>query len=278
MESPQLENGYTRIANEILEQTSKAKFNATQLKILLTIWRYTYGFNRKEHSFALTFLSEATGSHKSQLKKEVDKLIEYNVINVRKEATFNSARVLSLNKDYSKWQCLQVVNSSTVSESTTSTVSESTYSGVSESTYQERKVKDNTKEKDFKSVFDYYLELNLIKHRAYTKDMQKAITKACKDNKYDIEFCKILLDRHKKVIDLTKNKDFSVKVRSFSEFFGQKVFNATHLICAEYDEGGKYYEQYLKDNVINLPKKYTDEDLSEKDKEILKELGIEGVK
>ncbi|GAK01484.1 replication protein [Geomicrobium sp. JCM 19055] len=53
--NPQAENGYTRVANEIMEVVQEYKFSANELKIILCIWRYTYGFQRKEHSISLSF-------------------------------------------------------------------------------------------------------------------------------------------------------------------------------------------------------------------------------
>lgn len=114
---PQLEDGYTRIANEILEVVSKVKLNGTQYKILMVIWRYTYGFNRKDSEFSLNFLSEATNSNKQQVKRELDKLIEHKVITVVKEAGFNTSRRLSFNKKYSEWNIegVQYIKKDTVS-------------------------------------------------------------------------------------------------------------------------------------------------------------------
>ena len=105
---------------------------------------------------------------------------------------------------------------------------------------------ESKKKRNYKSVFDYYLSLNLIKHRTYTKDMQKAIESAMDNNKYDEDYCKLLLDRHKQVIEITKQSNFPVKVRGLTEFFGQKVKDSKHLICSEYEEGGAKYEKYLK--------------------------------
>lgn len=104
----------------------------------------------------------------------------------------------------------------------------------------------STEKNNYKEVYEYYLTLDLIKHREYTNDIMKAIKKAMDDNNYSIEYCKTLLDRHKKVVEITKNSKYPVKVRPITQFFGQKVKDATHLICSEYEEGGKYYEQHLK--------------------------------
>ena len=155
MRGPQLENGFTRIANEILEMVFKAKFNGTQFKIIMAIWRYTYGFNRKDSEFSLNFLSEAINSNKQQVKRELDKLIEDKVIIVFKEAGFNNSRRLGFNKKYTEWEVkgLENIKESTVSEleyTTVSeleytTVSELEYTTVSELEYQERQYKDNIK-------------------------------------------------------------------------------------------------------------------------------------
>lgn len=58
--NPQAENGYTRVANEIMEVVQEYKFSANELKIILCIWRYTYGFQRKEHSISLSFFLKIT--------------------------------------------------------------------------------------------------------------------------------------------------------------------------------------------------------------------------
>ena len=94
-------------------------------------------------------------------------------------------------------------------------------------------------------MYDYYLTLNLIKHKNYTDAMRNAIKKAIKENKYTLEDCKVLLERHSKVVELSKSADFKVKARGLDVFFGQKVYNGTNLICSEYEEGGSKYETYF---------------------------------
>lgn len=142
----QTEHGFTRVANELLEVVMVQKFNGTQFKIIMAIWRYTYGFSRKSHEFSLTFLSNATGVHKQRVKSDLDKLIENKIINVVSESTFTKSRELSFNKNYDEWIGLQSTKKNTVSESADSTVSESDYTTVSESADQERNIKENNKE------------------------------------------------------------------------------------------------------------------------------------
>jgi phage replication O-like protein O len=122
MASPQLENGYTKIADEILEVLPKYKFNGSQMRILMVILRYTYGFSRKQHELSLTFISEATGMNRTQVRRELNTLIAKNVILVLKEASFRKPRVIAFNKNYDQWQVerelirVQGTNSLPVSE------------------------------------------------------------------------------------------------------------------------------------------------------------------
>lgn len=101
----QLENGYTRIANEILDQMAKVKLNGSQFRILMVVWRYTYGFQRKEYPMSIKFISENTGIHKRQVQRELNALIEANVLQVSKEASFSSPATVAFNKHFDQW-CL----------------------------------------------------------------------------------------------------------------------------------------------------------------------------
>lgn len=108
MASPQTKNGYTRIANEILEHISKTDLNGTQLRIVMVLWRYTYGFRRKEHEMTLAFLAKAINSTKSHANKELTVLIERNIITVVGIGQ-KRGRILSFNKNYDEWSERQII-------------------------------------------------------------------------------------------------------------------------------------------------------------------------
>ena len=131
MADVQLEHGYTKIANEILEHLALTKLSPTQFRLILVIWRYTYGFNRKDHAMSLSFLAEATGVHKQRVKQELDKLIESNIVIVTEEGTNSKSRKLAFNKDYDTW-LLQSMKESAVSEIADTRVSEIADTRVSE--------------------------------------------------------------------------------------------------------------------------------------------------
>lgn len=103
MASPQTENGYTAIANELLEAIYMAKLNGTQYKIILCIIRYTYGFSRKSHGLSISFISKSTGVSKRYVSAEIQRLIDQNVISVLSKHTDTSSRVLAINKNYKEW-------------------------------------------------------------------------------------------------------------------------------------------------------------------------------
>lgn len=99
--SPQRENGFTAIANEILEHTYSAKLTVTQLKIIMAIWRYTYGFREKQHNLSLSFLAKAIGTNRNFISRELSKLCEMKIIN--KILKTQQGQVLQFNKNYDEW-------------------------------------------------------------------------------------------------------------------------------------------------------------------------------
>lgn len=104
MASPQKENGYTSIANELLEQIYRRRFSASQLKILLLVIRFTYGFNRRTATLSNTFIAAGTGMHEITVSKEVGTLLRDNVLKLHKKPTFHNSRVIGINKDYEGWR------------------------------------------------------------------------------------------------------------------------------------------------------------------------------
>lgn len=97
-------NGFVRVANKLLEVIYSSNFNATQLKILLMIIRYTYGFNRKSHNLSITFISKGTGISRRSVGQELRVLIDAKVLSVFENHTATESREISINKDYTIWK------------------------------------------------------------------------------------------------------------------------------------------------------------------------------
>lgn len=178
---------FTRIANELLEEVAKFKFNGTQFRIIMTVWRYTYGFRRKQHEMSLGFIENATGVDRSRIKKELNKLIETNVIEVVKEATFDKSRILSFNKDYEQWQIESQGSKKTEgSKTTTPQGSNKTTPQGSKTTPKKESIKENIKEKQIEEIFNHYISKNIINHKKLTSDMKNEISKALKNFDYEV--------------------------------------------------------------------------------------------
>lgn len=102
MANPQIENGYTRIANELLDQIMKTNLNGTQFRLVIAIWRYTYGYRRIQHEMSVRFLAELINASRGQVNRELTVLVERNVITILEPGS-KGARVLSVNKNYKEW-------------------------------------------------------------------------------------------------------------------------------------------------------------------------------
>lgn len=106
MTSPQLENGYTMISNEILEKVYQSDFNATQLDIILLLLRYTYGFHRETVSLSVTFISNGIGKERNFTAKQIRNLQKMNVI---KSITTQKGitKELKFNNNFDEWTIVQ---------------------------------------------------------------------------------------------------------------------------------------------------------------------------
>lgn len=57
----------------------------------------------KSKTLGIAFFRKHTGRNRRQLAKEIDELIEMNVLKVVNRHTFGKSRELMLNKDYETW-------------------------------------------------------------------------------------------------------------------------------------------------------------------------------
>lgn len=99
--SPQLENGYTKLANELLEALICAGLTARQWAVVMAIIRKTYGFNKKADEIGLSQLAAMTGIDKAHLSRTVRELEACKVIH-REAGTHGHS--LSINKKHKQWE------------------------------------------------------------------------------------------------------------------------------------------------------------------------------
>ncbi|MBP3359589.1 MAG: replication protein [Clostridia bacterium] len=104
MANPQKEDGYTAVANEILEHVySQPMFGGVKLKILMLVWRYTYGYGRTEHELSLSFIANSIGSTPKVVSRELQKLLNMSVLIRSARGCNNHSQVLRFNKNYDEW-------------------------------------------------------------------------------------------------------------------------------------------------------------------------------
>jgi len=104
MASPQLENGYTRVANEILEQLFNRRLNGMQLRIILLLWRETYGFSRKEREFSDTYIASRLGIKRQNAHAEFKALENAGIVTIIRPPTYTEPRIAAFGKDYDRWE------------------------------------------------------------------------------------------------------------------------------------------------------------------------------
>jgi phage replication O-like protein O len=96
MANPQVENGHTEIANELLEAIIKTPMSDYEHRIFWLIIRKTYGFKKKQDWISQTQIVQETGILRQHVSRTIKKLIDKNMI-------VKDNRHLSIQKDYEVW-------------------------------------------------------------------------------------------------------------------------------------------------------------------------------
>ncbi|MGD1775304.1 replication protein [Klebsiella pneumoniae] len=96
-----LDDGFTRIANELLEAVMHAGLSQHQLLVFMAVMRKTYGFNKKSDWVSNEQISVLTGilPHKCSAAKSA--LVKRGILT-------QTGRVIGINKTVSEWSSLPV--------------------------------------------------------------------------------------------------------------------------------------------------------------------------
>lgn len=93
----QLEDGFSRLANDLLDATMCSGLPETELCILMAVWRKTYGFSKKMDWISNEQLQEMIGKHLTHCSTAKNNL-------VRKKVLIQEGRKVGMNTNVSEWQ------------------------------------------------------------------------------------------------------------------------------------------------------------------------------
>lgn len=105
MASPQKENGYTQIANQLLEALMRAPLRGSEFAMINAIMRKTYGFHKKSDSISIDQLVSMLKLSRRAVIYNLQDLEAKNIIFIKRAKTGekNLVNVISINKDYDTW-------------------------------------------------------------------------------------------------------------------------------------------------------------------------------
>ena len=97
MASPQTENGYTRIANEILDALSRLpSLGGEGSQLLWFVLRRTYGFQKTTAEMSIRFIAQGTGLKRPSVCRAIKRLLAKRLITRSKDR-------ITFNKNYDEW-------------------------------------------------------------------------------------------------------------------------------------------------------------------------------
>jgi phage replication O-like protein O len=107
--NPQIEDGYTKIANELMDAFCTFRIPGEIRQVLDCILRKTYGWNKKDDWISNSQIIEATGLLKGNVSRSLSKLITHKVV-------IKTDNKLRLNKNYKEWVSFEKPRSAKLSK------------------------------------------------------------------------------------------------------------------------------------------------------------------
>ena len=96
MANPQLEDGHTRIANELLDNLVRMHLSPYQWQVVFFVIRKTYGYRKKVDYITNSQIVRGTGIHKAHVSRAMSNLVRRNIL-------IREGKLVGLQKDYEAW-------------------------------------------------------------------------------------------------------------------------------------------------------------------------------
>lgn len=106
MAKPQIENGYTRIANELFDALIRVSLRDSERRILLSIIRKTYGWQKKLDMISINQIVEYTNLSRRSVIYGLQNLELMKIITIERkkiDTKENEVNKISIQKDHDKW-------------------------------------------------------------------------------------------------------------------------------------------------------------------------------
>ena len=240
MAKPQLEDGFTSIANELLEKLARISLPPNQWQVLLVIIRKTYGFHKKVDHIANFQIMEATGLCKAVVSRCLKGLSDMQLIT-------RKGKSIGFQKDWEQWKQL-AVPLTLVSEL------------AEPSTSPDNKSKQNSQPELAESSTELAIQSTKVSSPAVTQKIKETIQK--KLYKRYGEFQNVLLsDEEYQKLEDRFNKDTLALIGRLSTYLAStgkryKSHYATILSWAQRDD--KEAKSGKTRHSRDLPKTYTE--------------------
>ena len=120
MANPQVEEGYTRIANEIMDALCRCHPGGSEGQVLWAIIRKTYGWNKQADKISISQLCDMTDLARRTVIYALQNLEAKNMITIKRRE--NETNLIAFNKDYDKWVVQEMDGSARKSRSYRATI------------------------------------------------------------------------------------------------------------------------------------------------------------
>ena len=103
MASPQVEDGYTRIANEVIEHLYSAGMNGTEWDVVMLLIRETWGWKQKSAAISIARFVELTCRPRNGVRDAIKHLKQRGILLELVPSTFKRPAQWQVNKDWESW-------------------------------------------------------------------------------------------------------------------------------------------------------------------------------
>lgn len=192
MANPQREDGFTGIANEIIDNLCLINLSPYESRVIWFILRKTYGYQKKIDRIPLSQFAESLQLDRNNIRRAIQKLIKKNLLvvsrNHRNHVTYG------FQKDYEKWQSV-VCRDSGVSRDHSLQSAETTKEGSIQTPSKERKKLLKKYNVPFEQIIGLLNEKTGKKFRYATPKYQACIRARWKEGFRTPDFEKVIENR-----------------------------------------------------------------------------------